>query len=111
MFEVPKGMSLNDTIDVSALSMFRCSRYVITRNFFLDKIYHMIAQNLHLDELYHAEASNLTFRDKRLAYAQSHDMVYITPFYRMEAGSLRMVYVNFHKPIFPRDFYMTICYF
>ena len=22
-----------------------------------------------------------------------------TPFYRMEAGSLRMVYVNFHKPI------------
>ena len=24
-----------------------------------------------------------------------------TPFYRMEAGSLRMVYVNFHKPICP----------
>ena len=27
-----------------------------------------------------------------------------TPFYRMEAGRLRMVYVNFHKPICPRDF-------
>ena len=27
-----------------------------------------------------------------------------TPFYRMEAGSLRMVYVYFHKPICPRDF-------
>ena len=26
------------------------------------------------------------------------------PFCKMEAGSLRMVYVNFHKPICPRDF-------
>ena len=33
------------------------------------------------------------------------------PFYRMEAGSLRMVYVNFHKPICPRDFSITIYYF
>ena len=31
-----------------------------------------------------------------------------TPFYRMEAGRLRMVYVNFHKPICPRDFSITI---
>ena len=29
-----------------------------------------------------------------------------TPFYRMEAGSLRMVYVNFHKPTISRDFSM-----
>ena len=34
-----------------------------------------------------------------------------TPFYRMETGSLRMVYVNFHEPICPRDFSMTIYYF
>ena len=34
-----------------------------------------------------------------------------TPFYRMEAGRLRMVYVNFHKPICPRDFSITIYYF
>ena len=34
-----------------------------------------------------------------------------TPFYMMEAGSLRMVYVNFHKPICPRDFSITIYYF
>ena len=27
-----------------------------------------------------------------------------TSFYRMEAGSMRMVYVNFHKHICPRDF-------
>ena len=33
----------------------------------------MIAQNLRLDELYHAKASNLIFRNKRRAYAQSHD--------------------------------------
>ena len=29
-----------------------------------------------------------------------------TPFYRMEAGSLRMVYVNFHKPTISRDLSM-----
>ena len=34
-----------------------------------------------------------------------------TPFYRIEAGRLRMVYVNFHKPICPRDFSITIYYF
>ena len=34
-----------------------------------------------------------------------------TPFYRMEADRLRMVYVNFHKPICPRDFSITIYYF
>ena len=28
-----------------------------------------------------------------------------TPFYRMEAGSLRMVYVNFHKTNCLRDFF------
>ena len=31
-----------------------------------------------------------------------------TPFYRKEDGSMRMVYVYFHKPICPRDFSMTI---
>ena len=35
MFEVSKGMLLADTICVSAWSMFRCSRYVIARNFFI----------------------------------------------------------------------------
>ena len=40
----------------------------------------MIAQNLCLDKFYHTEASNLTFGNKRLAYAQSRDMVYITHF-------------------------------
>ena len=33
------------------------------------------------------------------------------PFYRKDSGTLRMVYVNFHKPICPRDFSMTISYF
>ena len=35
MFEVPQGMSLAGTINVSTWSMFRCSRYVIARNFFI----------------------------------------------------------------------------
>ena len=33
-----------------------------------------------------------------------------TPLYRMDTDSLRMVYVNFHKPICHRDFSMTIFY-
>ena len=33
-----------------------------------------------------------------------------TPFYRMDAGRLKMVYVYFHKPTLPRDFSMTIYY-
>ena len=31
-----------------------------------------------------------------------------TPFYRMDTDSLRMVYVNFHRPISHRDFFMTV---
>ena len=34
-----------------------------------------------------------------------------TPFYRIEPGRLRMVYVNFHKPTISRDFSKTIYYF
>ena len=34
-----------------------------------------------------------------------------TPFYRMDTDSLRMVYVNFHKPICPRDFSMTVFFY
>ena len=33
-----------------------------------------------------------------------------TPLYRMDTDSLRMVYVNFHKPICHRDFSMTVFY-
>ena len=35
IFEVPQGLSLTGTIDVSAWSMLQCSRYVITRNFII----------------------------------------------------------------------------
>ena len=35
IFEVPQGMSLAGAINVSTWSMFRCSRYVIARNFFI----------------------------------------------------------------------------
>ena len=31
-----------------------------------------------------------------------------TPFYRMDTDSLRMFYVNFHRPICLRDFFMTV---
>ena len=34
-----------------------------------------------------------------------------TPFYRKDSGILRKVYVNFHNPISPGDFSMTIYYF
>ena len=34
-----------------------------------------------------------------------------TPFYSKDSGILRMGYVNFHKPIWPRDFFLTIYYF
>ena len=34
-----------------------------------------------------------------------------TPFYRKDSGTLRMVYVNFHKPICIRNFSMTIFLF
>ena len=33
-----------------------------------------------------------------------------TPFYRMNTDSLRMVYVNFHRPICDRDFSMTVLF-
>ena len=33
-----------------------------------------------------------------------------TPFYRMNTDSLRMVYVNFHRPICHRDFSMTVLF-
>ena len=33
------------------------------------------------------------------------------PFYRNDSGTLRVVYVNFHKPICFRDFSMTTYYF
>ena len=35
IFGVPQGMSLAGAINVSTWSMFRCSRYVIARNFFI----------------------------------------------------------------------------
>ena len=72
----------------------------------------MIAQSFCLDELYHAEALNLTFRENGMCIHKrameggrnplspnSSEMAWNlqTPFYRMEAGSLRMVYVNFQK--------------
>ena len=34
-----------------------------------------------------------------------------TPIYRKDTGKLRMVYFNFHKPVCPRDFSMTIFIF
>ena len=35
ILEVPQGMSLVGTINVSTWSMFRCSQYVIARNFII----------------------------------------------------------------------------
>ena len=53
MFEVPQGMSLAGAINVSTWSMFRCSRYVIARNFFIS------GRNLTYDSLFQSFVQSL----------------------------------------------------
>ena len=43
-----------------------------------------------------------------LPYSSETAWNILTKFYRMDDARLKMVYVNFHKPTFPRDFSITI---
>ena len=56
IFGVPQGMSLAGAINVSTWSMFRCSRYVIARNFFIS------GRNLTYDSLFQSFVQSLIFR-------------------------------------------------